>query len=107
MSQQVAKAREQIQSSLKQQRKSPLTTTTGGVDPEEEAMLREENLRLKKNVEDLQSQVRQLTDRVSKLEVAVGGSAKSTPPVSSGDSNKKVEEDDDVDLFGSDEEVNF
>jgi elongation factor 1-delta len=103
LSQQVKLAREQIQSSLKQQRKSPLNTT-GGVDPEDEAMLREENLRLKKNVEDLQSQLQKLTDRVAKLELTVGTNA----PTSAGDSNKKptppAADDDDVDLFGSDEE---
>jgi len=78
-----------------------------GVDPEDEAMLREENLRLKKNVEDLQSQLQKLTDRVAKLELTVGTNAPSAP-ASSGDSNKKpappADDDDDVDLFGSDEE---
>jgi elongation factor 1-delta len=101
LSQQVAKAREQIQSSLKQQHKS--LTCTGGVNPEDEAM-REENLILKKNVELLQNQVRQLTDRVARLEVAVGTNTESKP-TPAGDSNKKAkDDDDDVDLFGSDEE---
>jgi len=75
-----------------------------GVDPEDEAM-REENLHLKKSVDELQNQVRQLTDRVSKLELTFGNKSETkSVPVSSGDSNKKPVEEDDVDLFGSDEE---
>lgn len=103
LSQQVAKAREQIQSSIKQPLKSSANTSTGGVNPDDEEM-REENARLKKNVEDLQNQIKQLSDRVAKLELTVGGQseAKPTPPKSAGDS--KVEDDDDVDLFGSEDE---
>ncbi|CAG7786495.1 unnamed protein product [Allacma fusca] len=76
-----------------------------GVNPDDAAM-REENARLKKNIEDLQNQVKQLNERVSKLELAAGGKPVETKPpvVSSGDTNKKVEDDDDVDLFGSDDE---
>ena len=104
LSQQVAKAREQIQSSLKN--KTPSNTSAGGVNPEEDAKMREENARLKKDVENLQNQLKQLTDRVAKLELTVGGpGSQPAPPVKSEDSNKKVEDDDDVDLFGSDEEV--
>jgi len=78
-----------------------------GVNPDDAAM-REENARLKKNIEDLQNQVKQLNERVSKLELAAGGKTeerKPVPPITNaGDSNKKVEDDDDVDLFGSDDE---
>jgi len=102
LSQQIAKAREQIQSSLKQPLKPSSNPSTGGVNPDD-AEMREENARLKKNIEDLQNQVQQLTDRVSKLEATVGtkSDSKPAPPQSAGD---KAEEDDDVDLFGSDEE---
>jgi elongation factor 1-delta len=72
-----------------------------GVPPSDDAEMREENLRLKKQLEDLQNQVKQLSDRVTKLE---GGSvAPATANKPSGDSNKK-EAEDDVDLFGSDNE---
>jgi len=73
-------------------------------DPE----MREENALLKKKLENLENQVKQLTDRVTKLEAggapaAVKAPAPQTKP--SGDAPaKKVEDDDDVDLFGSDEE---
>lgn len=74
-----------------------------GVPPSDDAEMREENLLLKKQLENLQNQVRQLTDRVVKLEKSVGGSAPAGKP--SGDSHPKKEEaEDDVDLFGSDEE---
>jgi len=75
-----------------------------GVAATDDAEMREENLRLKKQLEDLQNQVMQLTDRVNRLEttVKVGGA-----PVlcnkGAGDA-KKVEDDDDVDLFGSEDE---
>jgi len=61
--------------------------------------------KLKKQVDDLENQVKQLRDRVAKLEVAIGQGGKSAPPPpkSSGD-NKAAQDDDDVDLFGSDEE---
>jgi len=75
-----------------------------GVADSDDAEMREENLRLKKQLEDLQNQVMQLTDRVSRLEstVKVGGAP--VPTKGAGDSNKKVEDDDDVDLVGSDDE---
>jgi len=78
-----------------------------GVQPSEEddAMIREENLRLKQSLEVLQAQVNKLTDRVSRLESqltngapAAGGDAKKTSAPASKD------EDDDVDLFGSEDE---
>lgn len=72
-----------------------------GVAPSDDAAMREENLRLKKQLEDLQNQVRQLTDRVTRLESSVTG----TPaPVQKTVNAKKPEDDDDVDLFGSDDE---
>lgn len=78
-----------------------------GAITEEDLAMREENTKLKKQVDDLENQVKQLRDRVSKLEVAVGKGgftqAAVPPPVkSAGDS--KPADDDDVDLFGSDEE---
>jgi len=76
-----------------------------GVAPSDDAAMREENILLKKQLEDLQNQVRQLTDRVVRLEttVKVGGAP---APVSNkkGGGDTKAEDDDDVDLFGSDEE---
>jgi len=98
LSAQVAKAREQIQSSLKQ--KSAAHKPSGGVPPSDDAEMREENLLLKKQLEDLQNQVRQLSDRVTKLE---GGPAP-TANKAAGDSKNKEEPEDDVDLFGSDNE---
>jgi len=74
-----------------------------GVPPSDDAEMREENLLLKKQLENLQNQVMQLTDRVSKLEKSVGGSAPAGK--AGGDSQPKKEEaDDDVDLFGSEDE---
>jgi len=79
-----------------------------GVAPsEDDAMIREENLRLKQQLEVLQAQVSKLTDRVTRLESRVtdgpsGGTG--------GGDNKKPsapapqDGEDDVDLFGSDEE---
>jgi len=78
-----------------------------GVADSDDAAMREENILLKKQLEDLQNQVKQLTDRVGRLEssVKVGGGA----PVcnkGAGDAKAKKEkdDDDDVDLFGSEDE---
>jgi len=78
-------------------------------DPE----MREENALLKKKVESLETQVKQLTERVTKLEA--GGSkpvmqvctktATAPIPKAAGDSKKAADDDDDVDLFGSDDEA--
>jgi len=79
-----------------------------GAITEEDLAMREENTKLKKQVDDLENQVKQLKDRVTKLELAVGGGKAVTvaPVKSSGDSKPpaKADDDDDVDLFGSDEE---
>jgi len=73
-------------------------------DPE----MREENALLKKKVENLETQVKQLADRVAKLEAGHKSETctKTTapPPKAAGDS-KKVDDDDDVDLFGSEDEA--
>jgi len=78
-----------------------------GVQPSEEddAMIREENLRLKQQLEVLQAQVNKLTDRVSRLESRLTDGA----PAAGGDAQKgkapaSADDDDDVDLFGSDDE---
>jgi len=73
-----------------------------GVAPSDDAEMREENLRLKKQLEDLQNQVRQLTDRVSRLESSVKVSG--PVPAKKENNAKKPEDDDDVDLFGSEDE---
>jgi len=102
LSQQVAKAREQIQTSLKQGPKPTSKSSVGGVDPEEEAM-REENAILKTKIDSLEQQLQQLIQRVAKLETGSGGApAKATPPAPA--AAKPADDDDDVDLFGSDEE---
>jgi elongation factor 1-delta len=78
-----------------------------GAITEEDLAMREENTKLKKQVDDLENQVKQLKDRVTKLELAVGSGKGVVAPVkSSGDSKPpaKADDDDDVDLFGSDEE---
>jgi len=79
-----------------------------GVLTEEDLAMREENTRLKKQVDDLENQVKQLRDRVTKLELAVGcGKGVAATPAqvkSSGDAKPAKDDDDDVDLFGSDEE---
>jgi len=75
-----------------------------GVNTVDDEIMREENARLRKDVENLQNQLKQLTDRVAKLEVAAGGKPQTQPPPPAKADNKKVEDDDDVDLFGSDEE---
>lgn len=80
-----------------------------GVQPSEEddAMIREENLRLKQQLEVLQAQVNKLTDRVSRLESRL---TDGTPAAAAGgDAQKKAAapapaDDDDVNLFGSDDE---
>jgi len=77
-----------------------------GVAPADDAAMREENLRLKKQLDDLQNQVRQLTDRVTRLEVSVKVTGP-TPVINnkgSGDCKKAADDDDDVDLFGSEDE---
>jgi len=70
-------------------------------DPE----MREENALLKKKIENLETQVKELADRVTKLETCTKTTAPppKTLPKASGDS-KKVD-DDDVDLFGSEDEA--
>lgn len=74
-----------------------------GVAATDDAAMREENILLKKQLEDLQNQVKQLTDRVTRLESGVKVSGTPAPQKGSGDA-KKAEDDDDVDLFGSDDE---
>jgi len=103
LSQQVAKAREQIQTSLKQGPKPGSKSSTGGVDPEEEAM-REENALLKKKVDTLEEQLQQLIQRVAKLEAGSGGAPKAAPPAPAAQKKPADDDDDDVDLFGSDDE---
>lgn len=108
LSQQIAKAREQIQASL-QAVPNSISSLGSGALTEEDLAMREENTRLKKQVDDLENQVQQLRDRVTKLELAVGcGKGVSAPAQvkSSGDAKPpaKKDDDDDVDLFGSDEE---
>jgi len=76
----------------------------GGVAPsEDDIMIREENQRLKQQLEVLQNQVSKLTDRVTRLESKLGDA-----PSGGGDSKKatpsKNDAEDDVDLFGSDNE---
>ena len=107
LAQQVARAREQIQNSLQSSKSaSPPPYSSGGAyeDPE----MREENALLKKKLENLENQVKQLTDRVAKLE---GGSGDNKNVSAPAPATKKVEappkkevEEDDVDLFGSDDE---
>jgi len=79
-----------------------------GAITEDDLAMREENTRLKKEIDDLANQVKQLKDRVAKLEAAAfgggGGQAKTAPPPKSGGDAKKPADDDDVDLFGSDDE---
>lgn len=100
LSQQIAYAREQIASSLR----NKTTSSSGGVGPsEDDEMIREENLRLKQQLEQLQAQVNKLTERVGRLEGKLTNGA-------SGDSSNVAKKpapadgEDDVDLFGSDEE---
>jgi len=75
-----------------------------GVAPSDDAEMREENLRLKKQLEDLQNQVKQLTDRVTRLESTVKVGAPTPCNKGGGDNKKAPADDDDVDLFGSDDE---
>lgn len=99
ISQQIAFAREQIASTLRT--KSSYSSSSGGVGPsEDDVMIREENLKLKQQLEQLQAQVNKLTDRVSKLEAKLSGDVK--PPAAKAPAPKDGE--DDVDLFGSDDE---
>jgi len=104
LSKQVAYAREQIASSLKKS-SSDKSSSSGGVANSDDIEMREENLRLKKQLEELQGQVNLLTDRVKRLETNVGGS---NAPSGGGDSKKPAapskDDDDDVDLFGSEDE---
>lgn len=77
----------------------------GGITEDDLAM-REENTRLKKEIDDLANQVKQLKDRVAKLEAAAFGSGagKTAPPPKAEPTKTAPADDDDVDLFGSDEE---
>jgi len=78
----------------------------GGVTSEDDMLLREENLKLKQQLELVQAQVSKLTERVTRLEGKVGGGG-------AGDANAQKKPtptpapkdgEDDVDLFGSDDE---
>jgi len=80
-----------------------------GTYSEDDAMIREENLRLKQQLEKLQAEVTTLTDRVARLESRLTNGT-TTTTAGSGDSKKTSsapppkEGEDDVDLFGSDED---
>jgi translation elongation factor EF-1beta len=75
-----------------------------GVAPSpDDAMIREENLRLRQQLEQLQAQVNKLTERVTKLELGGAGDAAKKAPAAK-PAPAKAEDDDDVDLFGSDDE---
>jgi len=84
-----------------------------GVSSEDPEM-RAENELLKKKVEVLEGQLKQLTDRVCKLETGhtqvpasvakVCPAAKTCCPVPASAGDSKKADDDDVDLFGSDDE---
>jgi len=79
-----------------------------GVELVDDEAMRVENELLKKKIELLESQVKQLSERVTKLEISgTGDSAVKVVPAPakpSGDSKKVEDDDEDVDLFGSDEE---
>jgi len=77
-----------------------------GAITEDDLAMREENTRLKKEIDDLANQVKQLKDRVAKLEAAAFGSGggKTAPPPKAEPTKAAPADDDDVDLFGSDEE---
>jgi len=107
----VTRARELFQPSTDNQSSTttPNSFHPGGVSQEEDPEMREENALLRKKVELLESQVKQLTERVTKLEVGHKTPAAAPTPAPKaapcGDSKKvEVEDEDDVDLFGSDDE---
>lgn len=78
-----------------------------GAITEDDLAMREENTRLKKEIDDLANQVKQLKDRVAKLEAAAfgGGGAKTAAAPPKAEPKKAAPaDDDDVDLFGSEEE---
>jgi len=74
---------------------------SGAVYDDEE--MRAENALLLKKIELLETQVKQLTQRVTSLETT-GTTTKTAPPPAKVQESKKVEDDDDVDLFGSDDD---
>jgi len=74
---------------------------SGAVYDDEE--MRAENALLLKKIELLETQVKQLTQRVTSLETT-GAPTKTAPPPAKVQESKKVEDDDDVDLFGSDDD---
>jgi len=78
----------------------------GGVAPSDDDMIREENLRLKQQLEKLQSEVTKLTDRVARLEsrLTTNGAAAGAGDVKKAPAPAPKAGEDDVDLFGSDEE---
>jgi len=77
----------------------------GGVTAEEDKMLRQENMAMKQQLEKLTQEVSRLTLRVGQLESQLGSGGAMTKPCSApSPAQVEKDEDDDVDLFGSDEE---
>jgi len=79
-----------------------------GVAPSDDVMI-QENILLKQQLEVLQAQVNKLTDRVSRLETRLTDGSSTGASTASGDAKKPSapapqDGEDDVDLFGSDEE---
>jgi elongation factor 1-delta len=99
----IARAREQIQMSLKQE-----GATTGRVDNaviSRIESLEQENKELKKVTDDLRNLIKKLENRITTLECGSGkpavSPAKSAPKE---EEEEEDEEDDDFELFGSDED---
>jgi len=92
LSDEIAKARENINTTL-----SKMKERTSMVDTHYASKLEEENKAMKKLIEDLTSQVKALELRVGKLEGT-------TPAPESKPASDKKEDDDDFDLFDDDSE---
>jgi len=104
LAQQIAKAREQIQHTLQSSKLgSPPPSSSGGAVVDDEEM-RAENALLTKKIELLETQVKQLTERVTLLEKGSGDAKPTQAAPKPAPVPAKEEDDDDVDLFGSDDE---
>lgn len=97
LSKQVAEARQQIQSSLKF---NGTCSPSSGGNPIDEAKMEV----MEQQYKELCKQMKELRERVVHLELEVAESKGGSKPKAGGDSKAPAADDDDVDLFGSDNE---
>lgn len=97
LSDEIAKARENINTTL-----SRMKERTSNIDTTYVSKLEEDNKAMKKLIEDLASQVKALELRVGKLEGTPAPAAAAAPASKPATDKKKDDDDDDFDLFDDD-----